>query len=140
MLEWDFEHVLHCDALDWVRRKRPWPQFMRYMNRLGRIPGTAYYEALMLDPELAKAVAEARGDSPPPTHPQLFGYTSVHHMLADLGDIAIYSAGGDESNRLKRPLMAVDFLKLEKRQTNMRKLFADWFPGHMDKVPTLKPR
>lgn len=114
---------------------------MRFANRVGRIPGTAYNSALMLDRDLA----EATKDLPRATHPQLFGYTSLHHMVADLSDItlqvAVARGGGDvESARLKRPLTAADHLDLERRQKNMNKLFSVWFPGHMDKVPKLQAK
>lgn len=114
---------------------------MRFVNKLGRIPGTAYNSALMLDRDLA----DATKDLPRATHPQLFGFSSLHHLLTDVGDIvlqtAVARAGGDvESARLKRPLTAADHLDLERRQQNMHKLFNVWFPGHMDKVPKLAPR
>ncbi|WP_227979987.1 hypothetical protein [Nocardia spumae] len=114
---------------------------MRFANRMGRISGTAYNEALLLDPDLA----EATKDIPRATHPQLFGFSSLHHLITDLADITLQAAvargGGDvESARLKRPLTAAVQLDLQQRQTNMRKLFIDWFPDHMDKVPKLKPR
>jgi hypothetical protein len=106
---------------------------------MGRIPGTAYNEALMLDRDLA----ELTKDLPGATHPQLFRFDPVMQRLTDIGDIlyatAVARGGGDvESARLPRPLIAANHLDLEKRQKNMNKIFRTWFPRHMDKIPTLR--
>lgn len=92
---------------------------------------------------LDRDIAELTADLPKATHPQLFRFDTVMQRLTDIGDIlyatAIARGGGDaEGARLPRPLIAADHLDLEKRQKNMTKIYRTWFPGHMDKVPTLR--
>lgn len=132
---------MHVDPMDWIRQQRSWAQFERFRHRIGRIPGSAYNEAIMLDRDLA-ALSD---DMPKSTHPQLFRFDVHMQRLTDIGDIlyatAVARGGGDVENaRLPRPLIAADHLDLERRQKNMNKLFATWFPDHLDKIPKLAPR
>jgi hypothetical protein len=95
----------------------------------------------MLDRDLAELTA----DMPKAKNPPLFRFDTVMQRLTDIGDIlyatAVARGGGDvEQARLPRPLTAADDIDLERRQLNMNKLFAVWFPDHMDRVPRLSPR
>ncbi|MFC8531937.1 hypothetical protein [Nocardia sp. NPDC057227] len=126
---------MQCDALDWIRRKRSWPQFFRFARKLARIPGTAYNSALMLDPKLA----ELRKGLPKAKNPPLFGWTAEMHLLADAVDIALKKATHDPKASIPRPLTAVDHLSLSKRQAGMNRLIATFSPQHVRLTPQIEP-
>ncbi len=93
--------IFHCDALDWIRRKRPWQQFFRYVNRLE--VGSAYYSRLLDNEEIAErqeeraAEREAEGLPAAPGRPPLLGFTTLHHTLYDLIDTTRAVAAADPS-------------------------------------------
>jgi hypothetical protein len=133
-LEWDFREILHVDALDWVARKRNWAQFLRFTDMLSRRPGSAYHSALMLNPELAverKKLKKAK-------NPQLFGWTSEMHLLADIADILYKTAAHDPNVALPRPLTALDHLSLMRRQAAMNRTVMQFSPHHAHLTPQLE--
>ncbi len=124
--------------MDWVARRRDWRQFFRLAARAGRITGSAYHEALLLDPVVAKHLEQMPRDK----HPQLFRFDATLHRLTDIADIlyktAVAQAGGDVENaNLSRPLTAIDHARLVKRQTAMDRAIATWFPKHTALTPKL---
>ena len=126
-------HLNGLDALDWIRRVRPWPQFFRFAARVGRIPGTAYYAKLMLDPR----GAEIRAKLPKAKNPPLEGFTAQMHLLTDIADLLYKKITHDPKAHLPRPLTAVDHLSLAKRQAGMDRAIARFSPHHAHLTPKL---
>lgn len=128
--------ILGIEASDWLAGKRHWAQFWRFLSRFARISGSAYNEALLLDPELAEQAAEAKLSKL--KNPPLFGYSSLHHLLTDIGDILYKQAVKDPSKAsLPRPLTAADHLSLSKRQAGMNRTVTTFFPTHAHLTPRL---
>lgn len=122
------------DPLDWIAGKRSWKQFLRYAERLARIPGSAYREALELNPELAGK----RKKLPKAKNPPLFGYSAEMYLITDLADLLYKRFARDPGVSFPRPLTAVDHLSLAKRQAGMDRLIRSFFPDHTHLTPNLK--
>lgn len=90
---------------------------MRFRGKIGRIVGSAYHSALLLDPELAEAAEKL----PKSKYPPPFRFDSVMHRLTDMADIAYKTAvaqgrGDPTSVSLPRPWTASDELSAEKKR------------------------
>lgn len=120
--------------MEWIARKRNWAQFLRFADKLARTAGSAYYSALMLDPDLA---AE-RKKLPKVKNPQLFRWTPEMHLLADIADILYKTATRDPKVSLPRPLTAIDHLSLAHRQAGMNRTIARFSPRHAHLTPQLE--
>lgn len=122
------------EASDWIAGKRHWNQFWRWTRRISRIPGTAYNEALLLDPELAQETAKAK--LPKVKNPPLFKFTKEMHLLTDIGDI-LYKANAKDPQAasLPRPVTAMDKLKTARRQAALNRTIARFAPHHAHLTP-----
>lgn len=55
-MEWDLQHELRVDLLDFFRHERPWAQLYRFIDKL---PSWGYYKTeLAMDPEFAKHLVD----------------------------------------------------------------------------------
>lgn len=133
-MEWDFQDILHLDAMDWIARRKDWRQFFRFERKLARITGGAYNSALLLDPVLAEATAKLPKAKNPPLH----GFTRQMHLLTDIGDLILKQIAKDpETAALPRPLTATDYLSVAKRQARMDRTVALFSPRHAHLAPRL---
>jgi hypothetical protein len=60
-------------------------------------------------------------------------------LLADIADLLYKQTTHDGSARLPRPLTAIEFVKVAKRQDRMNRLVAQFSPTHIDLTPQLDP-
>ncbi|AHH20858.1 hypothetical protein NONO_c60820 [Nocardia nova SH22a] len=90
---------------------------------------------MLLNPDL---VAE-RKKAPKAKNPPLLGWTSQMSLLADIADLIYKQLTRDGAARLARPLTAVDFVDLAKRQAAMNRVVAQFSPRHVHLTPQLDP-
>lgn len=69
---------MHVDARDWIRGRRPWPQFLTYAIRVANTEGSDLWAAQLSDDRnlpAIKSALRALGDRP--VRPPLAGHTAV---------------------------------------------------------------
>jgi hypothetical protein len=100
-LEYDLQHELGIDILEFFRAQRPWPQLLRYAERL---PDHGHYKvAIRQDDELARRQAEAEeaeGEQKPgkPTV-DAHTWTPERAALTDVADILLGIRASLEAQR-----------------------------------------
>lgn len=131
-MEWDFQDILHLDAMEWIARRKDWRQFFRFERKLARITGGHYNSALLLDPILAEATAKL----PKAKNPPLLGFTRQMHLLTDIGDLMLKQIAKDpQTASLPRPLTAMDKLATARRQAALNRTIARFAPHHAHLTP-----
>lgn len=120
--------------MDFIAGKRHWAKFWRFADRIARIGGSAYNTALRLDPKIAAETAKL----PKSKNPQLWRFTPEMHLLTDIGDLLLKRIAKDpQTAALPRPLTAVDYLSVAKRQARMDRTVALFSPRHAHLSPRI---
>ena len=139
-LEWDFQHVLGLNAMDWIAGKKDWRQFYRFKQRLGM--GTAYFAAKANDPELAKELAkQPRNVNSEAKPPSVEGWTPMMDRLANIEDRLIILSGafsGDENFNptfVKRPEYEHEKIRKAESRKNTRRIMAQLLPHQFPQQP-----
>lgn len=125
-LEWDFQTQLGLRAMDWIAGEKDWREFYRLKSRFGM--GTAYFNAVANDPEVAAQLAEemaAKGRSAN-TAPSSEGWFPWKDDVADLKDHltairgAITGAKAHELSFVVRPEFEFDRIRRRKAVKKLR--------------------
>ena len=94
-IEGDLAEQFHVDALDFVRGKRPWAQFLRFVDRLSLIEGTQCWAKKFSDPEMLDQLWEQfrkdrkMFDRIDEVRPPLYGYDRHMAMLTNISNLLI---------------------------------------------------
>lgn len=132
-LEWDFQERLGLRAMDWIAGEKDWREFYRFKQRFGL--GTAYFNAVANDPEIAQLMAEQLGGAPKtPPNPSAEGWHPVRDDLADIKDHLVALRGcmtGAKAHELsftRRPEFEVERIRRRKAVKKLRKAQAQLLP------------
>lgn len=91
------------DILDYWRGRRPWPQLLRYCERL---PDHGHYKvAIRQDDTLARRHAETEGEAHQPSTPTVDAHvwTPERAVLTDVADILLGIHASLEAQRTGKP-------------------------------------
>ncbi|SHT52830.1 Uncharacterised protein [Mycobacteroides abscessus subsp. abscessus] len=113
-IEWDFQEILHVNALDYFaapcqcgqcRRdtafharyasRRDWDQFARFYETLLNRRGSYLQAMFLADPDVIEVQASAPDEEWAPQKPPLFGWTPIIEALTNIADQLIASRARD---------------------------------------------
>lgn len=91
------------DLLEYFRARRPWPQLLRYCERL---PDHGHYKvAIRQDDDLARRHADVDGEQQEPSTPTVDAHTWTPEraVLTDIADILLSIRASLEAQRTGKP-------------------------------------
>lgn len=106
-----FQWVPHHKAPCW-RRKRPWREFLDFVQLLAEVDGTLVQESVLHDPSVVKWMAEQKPSGY--TKPRLWGYTREISMLATIIDAQV------GNSVMKRPEIPGEKLREKNNQNRLK--------------------
>jgi len=122
-VEGDFAQYFHFHALDYVHGLRPWSEFLRYVDRLGTIQGSAVWANKLADPGMIdrlEADMKAGKVDTANARPELFGFSQTASgflMVANqLIALRAESAHNEKLQTIKGPVFPLEIVESRLRE------------------------